>query len=200
MCIYALHNSFSELGSHRWQKHYICALACRFLLEGQRDGQGPQTLSRPSKLGQNRLKDRQQFLKNSTSVKPDFWRWFLTISTVFGCTEMHFIEQKHDSYLTVPLVFAKHDETEICQRFTAEATKRSEQRRQLLFVTQDPKEMSIFHPSSMENCRLDFDTRDKFTVAVVASKIASLLFTASREAAKWTNHKHPPRISRQLWY
>lgn len=97
---------------------------------------------------------------------------------------MHFIEQKHDSYLTVPLVFAKHDETEICQSFTAEATKRSEQRRQLLFVTQDPKEMSIFHPSSMENCRLDFDTRDKFTVAVVASKIASLLFTASREAAK----------------
>lgn len=60
----------------------------------------------------------------------------------------------------------------------------SEQRRQLLFLTQDPKEMSIFHPSRMENCRLDFDTSDKFTVAVVASKIASLLFTALREAAK----------------
>lgn len=37
---------------------------------------------------------------------------------------MHFIEQKRDSYLTVPLVFAKHDETEIRQSFIAEATKR----------------------------------------------------------------------------
>lgn len=58
--------------------------------------------------------------------------------------------------------------------------------------------MSIFHPSRMENCRLDFDTRDKFTVAVVASKIASLLFSALREAAKWTNHKHR-RESATTW-
>lgn len=57
--------------------HYICALACRFLLEGQRDGRDPQTLSRPSKLGQNRLKDCQQFVNNNNSLKPEFWRWFL---------------------------------------------------------------------------------------------------------------------------
>lgn len=75
----------------------------------------------------------------------------------------------------------------------------SEQPRQLLFVTQDPKEMSIFHPSRMENCKLDFDTRDKFTVAVVASKIVLLLFTALREAAKWTNHKLHIRHLRSTW-
>lgn len=38
------------------------------------------------------------------------------------------------------------------------------------------KKMPIFHPSRMENCRLDFDTRDKFTVDVVASKIAPVIY------------------------
>lgn len=87
-------------------------------------------------------------------------------------------------------IFAKCDEAEIRQRFTGNTEETilrlqsvAEQQRQLQFVPQDPKEMSIFHPYRMENCWLDFDARNKFTVAVVACKIVSLLFTALWEAA-----------------